>query len=162
VINESNDRILSNIYEALRHKAHAVRKAAIQVLPHSEDTFNAMQDAGILQDPNGATQLAAINKLWSIPSSDKLSDMLVSLAKNSGISEDLWLKRATYLSSVKHNSGFLAALKRDNPNVIEEESTTAEQNQAHPGVTIHLSMELKWVKEKGGILSATTRYLQEY
>lgn len=126
VVNDGNTQILSVLDKALQNPAASVRKAAMQVLPVNEKTFRQLYDSGILNDKDGPTRLAALNKLWELPTSDALSDELIRLTTDESVNGDLWLRRATYLACVKHKDSFVEALSRDNPNFIEDNGLAAK------------------------------------
>lgn len=113
-----DSEVLAVAKEALSHPADAVRKGAIQVLPNDESTLAMIQKSRVLKDKNGRTRLAAINKLWKLPSTDALAETILSLANENSVLSDLWLARATYLAAVKHEDLFLKAVLKDNPNAL--------------------------------------------
>lgn len=124
VVNEGNAQVMTAVKTALNHPAPGVRKAAVQVLPVYNRAFEMIAESGIINDKSDAIRLAAINKLWELPSSEGLADLLVQLTSDDTVNEDLWLRRATYLASVKHKEAFLNALERDNPNFVADNLAT--------------------------------------
>lgn len=116
---EDGDEEMYTVLEsALNHPADAVRKAALQILPSDENALTLLNKSGVLNDKHGPVRLAAINKLWEIPSSTELAKTLISLSKDKNIVDDLWLARATYVAAVKHKESFVAALNELDPNAI--------------------------------------------
>ena len=120
LINESNRDVVDAVQTSLHHGAPGVRKAAIQSLPNNAGTFEAIKESGVLEDHNQRTLLAAINKLWSQPTSVQLANTILNLAKRDDILNNLWLSRATYLAAVKHKDSFTEALAKDDPEVFDQ------------------------------------------
>ena len=120
LINQDNPQVIGAIEVALRHPAEGVRKAAVQAMPSDDDAYDAIANSNILKDANQQTLLAAINKLWQLPSSEKLANTILSLAKRDDILSDLWLSRATYMVAVKHKDSFIDVLVQDDPDALDE------------------------------------------
>ena len=94
---------------ALRHPAAGVRKAALQVLPETRQTLDAAQAAGMLQDPDPHTRLAAILLVSRMPANDELGAMLYQLGKAPDVQNDEWLSQAVIASAAQHRAGYLKA-----------------------------------------------------
>ncbi len=125
---EGDDEMLKLIQSALSHPAAAVRKAALQILPADKLALDIILESGILEDTHGPTKLAAINKLWDLPSSEVLGETLLTLTRNKKLTEDLWLARATYVAAVKHKESFVKTLSKSEPSAIaaSQGSTTTD------------------------------------
>lgn len=98
---------------ALSHPAPGVRKAALQVLPNNYETRNAMMNAGVWQDPDPHTQLAALLKLSDMPADPEVGEQLYTLTANDRLAQDLWLSQALMIAANTHKAGFFAAYEAD-------------------------------------------------
>ena len=115
---EEDKEMFDLIANALSHPAAAVRKAALQILPSDEKALEILNTAGVLEDNHGPVRLAALNKLWELPSSSAVAETLLSLTKDEKITEDLWFARSTYVAAVKHKEAFVTTLNAADPNAI--------------------------------------------
>ena len=123
LVSEENTDVFTAVEGALRHEAAGVRKAALMVLPNESSSFELISSAGLFHDPHPQTRLAALNKLWHMPSTEDVSNLLVQLAKDEDVLRDLWLSRSVYLAAVKHKDDFIKGLVKDNPDIFMERST---------------------------------------
>ena len=98
---------------ALKHPAPGVRKAALQVLPTTNEASQAIIDAGLLNDPDAHTRLSAVLALSDMPYSDELGYTLYEASKDSVMYNDYWLAKALYIASAKHFAGFYEAYRTD-------------------------------------------------
>ena len=117
-VNDGDKEVLDLVGAALSHPADAVRKAAVQILPSQEEALQIIVDSKILFDTHGPVRLAALNKLWELPSSETLANVLMELTKDNSVTDDLWLARAIYCAAVKHKEVFVKALNAYDPNAI--------------------------------------------
>jgi putative membrane-bound dehydrogenase-like protein len=99
--------------EALKHPAAGVRKAAAMVLPRTASSASAILSAGLLQDPDLHTRLAAILAVADMPSSAAIGQALYGEAQKTDNYSDRWLSRAFYIAANKHRDSFVAQYKAD-------------------------------------------------
>ena len=120
----SNEEALQAALDALNHPAAGVRKAAAQVLPRTEDVRDALLEAGLLDDPDLHTRLAAVLALAETPPSEEAGQQLYAISQEPDVYEDRWLGQAVYLAADVHADGFLAAYDADStalsPDVLPE------------------------------------------
>ena len=98
--------------EALKHPAAGVRKAAAMVLP----TAHAAQPllaAGLLQDPDLHTRLAAVLAVADLPTSPEIGQALYTASQRPENYGDRWLSRAIYIAANRHQKVFTAAYRAD-------------------------------------------------
>ena len=139
LISDEHQDVLEAVSRALSHPVPSIRKAVVQALPSTEETLDIMLASNILKDEDPRIQLAAINKLWDLPSSTKLANTIVTLAHDEDSLSDLWLARAIYLAAVKHKEEFVLALLKNNPdllNEMESKRESAEINFIDPDLDI--------------------------
>jgi putative membrane-bound dehydrogenase-like protein len=112
-LNGSNSQATDAAVSALRHPAAAVRKAAVQVLPANAATLAEIRSAGVLEDRDAHTRLAAVLFLSQLPASDELGQLLYAMGKASDVEQDEWLSQALYVAAAKHRTGYLKAYSSD-------------------------------------------------
>lgn len=110
--------LLESIYDALKHKTAGVRKAAIKMLPADGRTAVELMASNTLFDRDDHVRLAAINKVFDLPSNIDLAQALVELSNDTKVQNDVWLARATYLAAVKHRELFVQALLKAQPDAL--------------------------------------------
>ena len=99
--------------EALKHPAAGVRKAAAMVLPKTAEGANAITAAGLLEDKDLHTRLAAILVLADAPSSPELGRLLYRASNVPENYTDRWLSRAMFIAATRHKAPFLSEYKGD-------------------------------------------------
>jgi len=102
LLDGSNTEAFNVAAEALKHPSAGVRKAALQVLPVNSAALTAITKAGLLNDANLNTRLAAILKVADLPASAETGRELQSAAGLSQNSEDRWIREALKVAMVKH------------------------------------------------------------
>jgi uncharacterized protein len=96
--------------KALSHPAAGVRKAAAEVLPKTEQSFDSIQL--LLNDPNLNTRLATIVGLVEVPASDKIGEALYQASLVEENTKDRWLSKALLAAAITHQKGFMAAAEK--------------------------------------------------
>jgi putative membrane-bound dehydrogenase-like protein len=99
--------------EALKHPAAGVRKAAAMVLPKTAEAASAITSAGLLQDPDLHTRLAAVLVIADMPDSPAIGRALYTEARKPENFKDKWLSRALYIAATRHRGSFLTQYKAD-------------------------------------------------
>lgn len=109
--------------KALSHPAAGVRRAAIQVLPKTSETFEAIKKAGLFEDKDFRVRLAAVLATTEMPGSDAIGAELVNMAGKEENFGDTWLKYALTISSKLNERGFRAEFAKRgfnmNPTLME-------------------------------------------
>jgi len=118
----SNTEAVNVAIQALSHPSAGVRKAALQVLPNTAATSSAIQKAGLLNDPDLNTRLAAILRTSDLPASADLATELQASAGLSQNNEDRWIKEALKVAIAKHGD-VSATDKHSNHNMNSGEKT---------------------------------------
>ncbi|HRQ50735.1 MAG TPA: plastocyanin/azurin family copper-binding protein, partial [Agriterribacter sp.] len=109
---DNNKEALRVAIGALKHPAAGVRRAAIQVLPATEEVSKALMEAGVFEDSDLRVVLAAVLKACDLPSSEALGEILFKLASTEGGSaEDKWIQKALFIASGVQRQGFEKAFK---------------------------------------------------
>ena len=80
--------------KALTHPAAGVRKAAIEVLPKTTATFQAMQKAKLFEDKDLRVRLAAVLATTDMKPSAAIGNVLVDMAEKEENITDTWLRHA--------------------------------------------------------------------
>ena len=118
-----NQEALNVALKALNHPAAGVRRAAIQVLPKTTATFQAIQKAKMFDDKDFRVRLAAVLATTDMKPSAEIGNVLVSMAEKEENITDTWLKHALIIASKINQETFRIAFKKrglnDNPSLIE-------------------------------------------
>ena len=107
----SDQEALQVVEKAMKHPAAGVRKAAVQVMPKNQQGIKAIQNNGLMNDPNLNTRLATFVSLASLPASAEIGEMIYQASLNKENEQDKWLAPALYAAAVTHEEGFLNAIK---------------------------------------------------
>lgn len=102
LLDGSNTEAFGVAVEALSHPSAGVRKAALQVLPANSAALAAITKAGLLNDANLNTRLAAVLKVADLPESPETGKELEAAAGLSQNSEDRWISVALKVAIAKH------------------------------------------------------------
>ncbi|MSU33892.1 MAG: c-type cytochrome [Pedosphaera sp.] len=108
-----NGAALNAVRSALRHLNPAVRQAAVQVLPASTETGDALISGRLLSDSDAQVRLAAFLALAQTPSTVSVGNAIHQALAVQGNWSDRWLREAATCAAARHESGFLAALLAD-------------------------------------------------
>lgn len=130
----SNEEALETAIGALDHPAAGVRKAAIQVLPETEEAQQAIMESDVLEDPNERTQLAVLLATIEMEPSEEVGQALFSLSQDSNLVQDEWLVEALKLAGNKHEAGYRTASSSSST----EEQTASDQDSASDATTVRI------------------------
>jgi azurin len=89
-----------------------VRKAAVMVLPPAQ-AAQPLLAAGVLQDPDLHTRLAAVLAVADVPTSPAIGQALYAASQRPENFEDRWLSRAIYIAANRHQKNFTTAYHAD-------------------------------------------------
>ena len=148
---KTDSNALGLVKGALYHKASAVRKAAIQILPRNDDTDDALFKANTLNDRDPNVQLSALIYFSERPSSQKVGSLLHDLGKNDAVLSDLWLFKALYAASAKHVDGFLNAFMTANPDYKKPSDEVSNMSSHSYDDTNWETMEIPQHMEDAGL-----------
>lgn len=109
----SNSEAHEVVLAALRHPSGGVRKAAVQVLPTSQEAVEAILEANLLNDPDLHTRLAALLAISEMPDSDAAGAAIYAASLQPDVIEDEWLPEAIFIAASTHQNGFLDAYAAD-------------------------------------------------
>ncbi|TDH19993.1 dehydrogenase [Segetibacter sp. 3557_3] len=109
VLDGTNKEAFDVATKALSHPIGGVRRAAIQVLPRTAATFQAIQRSKVLDDSDGRVKLAAILALTDMNGTPEVGEALVDVALKPENEKDNWLKYAITAAATKHQTHFAAA-----------------------------------------------------
>jgi putative membrane-bound dehydrogenase-like protein len=104
-----NEQALAAARSALQHPSAAVRVNAVQVLPRTAASAEAI--LGLLQDPDPQVRLKALVALGDMPSSMEAGRAVYALLSQPATMQDRWLREAAALAAAVHSRGFLAAAR---------------------------------------------------
>jgi len=119
----TNPQALAVVIQSLSHPAAGVRKAAIEVLPKTTVSFQAMQKAKLFEDKDLRVRLAAVLATTDMTPSAAIGNVLVNMAEKEENVTDTWLRHALIIASKLNMETFKAAFKKkglnDNPSLLE-------------------------------------------
>jgi azurin len=143
----SNNEAMQVAIKALSHPAAGVRKAAIQVLPRTQNAVAAIQTSNLLSDPNLNTRLAAVLAVTTMQPSPKLGELIYAATLKPENGNDEWLSRALLAAAITHEDGFRAAAAKAPPASpeLQMSSFTDRVNKA-------LSQEVYALPRRGSLL----------
>ena len=93
--------------KALSHPSAGVRRNALDVLPPSHESAEAILAARLYDDPDSQVRLAALLALADMPEDNKVGHVVAQLSPT-----DRWLTDALISAAAMHAPGFLAALAK--------------------------------------------------
>ena len=108
-IKNENSQISEAVYKALSHPSAGVRINALRLLPDSEESVEAIQASGCLQDFNRQVMLASILAIADMPDHNQGSQ-LATMVTNPVLIRDKWLRDALTSAAGVHAESFLPAI----------------------------------------------------
>lgn len=109
LLNGNNQEALEVAQKALSHPAPGVRKAALEVLPKTEENLKAIQASGTLQDENLNTRMHAFLALVEMPENAIIGELIHEASLIEENETDDWLTKALFAAASHHSESFLAA-----------------------------------------------------
>jgi putative membrane-bound dehydrogenase-like protein len=95
---------------ALKHVSAGVRRNALQVLPRSEISLQALLDSGVLANADAQVRLAALLALAEMPASDAAGNAIAGELLKPENLNDRWIPDAATSAAARHDLAFLQAL----------------------------------------------------
>ncbi|WP_158607302.1 PVC-type heme-binding CxxCH protein [Rhodohalobacter sp. SW132] len=105
----SNEEAIDAVVGALSHPSAGVRQNAVQVLPLSPASADAILDGGLLRDNSLQVRLKTLNSLSDMPPSERVGEEIFRVFQDSENIEDRWIREAAAISARIHGGGFIAA-----------------------------------------------------
>ncbi len=95
---------------ALGHKSAGVRRNALQVLPRSTASTQALLASGLLRDRDAQVRLAAMLALSDLPASSEAGAAIFAVMTSDRYHQDRWIQDAIVSAAATNADGFLAAI----------------------------------------------------
>ncbi len=95
---------------ALKHPSAGVRRAAVNVLPRTAATGEALLAQGLLKDPEAQVRLATFLALAETPSSEAAGRAVLAALQDPRNANDRWLREAGAGAAARQVEGFVRAL----------------------------------------------------
>ena len=83
------------------------------VLPKTAEAASAIAAAGLLEDKDLHTRLAALLVMADAPATPELGRLLYKVSANAENYSDRWLSRAMFIAATRHKAAFLTEYKAD-------------------------------------------------
>lgn len=127
-LDASNDKDAHEaLLKAAKHKAPAVRKAALQILAKNGWSGDDLIASGLLRDSDPSVRLAAINALQRVSPSQAIGQALYELSEEPAVSQDNWLSQAVYVAAGAHAAEFVSAYRKAHPEFNENKVAHREE-----------------------------------
>ncbi len=124
----SNEEALDAAMKALSHPAAGVRKAAVSVLPRNQQSLDAIQKNGLINDPDLNVRMNTLLALAEFPTSNEIGEQIFEASQQTENLKDAWLRKALFAAAVTHTDGFLAA--SENATVSQKSAFTNQMELA--------------------------------
>ncbi|MFO0906437.1 MAG: PVC-type heme-binding CxxCH protein [Pirellulales bacterium] len=112
VVNDKNPDVLQAVQAALQHKSAGVRRNAVQVLPSTAASAEAIAASNLTSDDDAQVKLAAILALADMPSHPAAGKRTAQLALDAAnVMQDRWLADAVTSAAAVQSFAFLQELK---------------------------------------------------
>ena len=106
----SNPDALAAARAALAHPSAGVRKAAVDVMPRSPESADAVITGKLLADPDAHVVRSALLALSEMPPSDAAGAAVYNVLSKLGNRPDRVLADAATIAAARHDAGFLKAV----------------------------------------------------
>lgn len=95
------------LYAGLSHPSFVVQKAALEILPVSEESSDQLAKSGLLTHEDPRVRLAALLKAGELPETSTLFTEIDQLANDPATAEDKWLDAALKIYYREENKEFV-------------------------------------------------------
>lgn len=129
MVMEQNPDVMKAVESALKHPAAGVRKATVQVLPASANSYQLLVKYNLLQDADLNTRLAAWTAVADYPASDEIGESVYKATLNKKNEDDKWMYKILQAAAAQHEVGFNKAAAKSAGGFAKEitESLANEQ-----------------------------------
>ncbi len=111
-IDEEKPEVIASVRGALAHRSAGVRRNALQVLPQTPASVDAIVASGLTKDEDAQVKLAAILALADMPATPAAGRQVAQLAAGAAETmNDRWLADAVTSAAAVQAFGFLQQLK---------------------------------------------------
>jgi putative membrane-bound dehydrogenase-like protein len=109
VIDDSHPEVLTAVRSALRHPSAGLRRNAVQVLPRTEASSQAIIDAKLLEDADAQVRLESLLAISDLPNSQLAGNAVARALTSPENFDDRWLKDAATCAAAANATDFLLA-----------------------------------------------------
>lgn len=138
LLDGSNREATETVTRALSHPAPGVRKAAAMALPPVGSSFAEIAKAGLLNDPDLNTRLAAFNALAVFEPNDLIGRAIFEASLNPENEQDKWLSKSLGIAAIRHEKGFREAVAGNLGDFTKEILTMLDQESYAVGRRVNL------------------------
>ncbi len=131
VVNTANQEVLKAVESALTHPAAGVRKAAVQILPATLESYGLLVKYNLLQDTDLNTRLAAWIAVADYPSDEEMGAAVYKAAQDKTNEEDKWMSKVLHAAAARHEEGFLKAFAGNSSDSFAKEIATALETEQY-------------------------------
>ncbi|PYK98809.1 MAG: hypothetical protein DME19_11085 [Verrucomicrobia bacterium] len=108
-LDRSNAKAMEAATSALKHPSAGVRRAAVMVLPHDDDSLKVLLADKLLDDPDPQVRIAALLACSEMPVSDAAAAAVFAALQQPRNSDDRWIPDAATAAAARNDAGFLRA-----------------------------------------------------
>ncbi|MCZ6792825.1 MAG: c-type cytochrome [Planctomycetota bacterium] len=106
----SDPRATAVAYAALKHRSAGVRRNAVQVLPPTLESVEALLAAGSSRDRDAQVRLMALLALADLPPTEEAGRAIVAALSDPTNADDRWITDAATCAAAKNNQYYLQAV----------------------------------------------------
>ncbi len=107
-----NEQALAAAVSALGHPSTGVRQNAVQVLPKTESSLEAILEAGLLEDEHPRVRREALLALAEMPASGAVGEAIYAMLGKAENVDERWVRESVTLAASVHAEGFLGSADR--------------------------------------------------
>jgi putative membrane-bound dehydrogenase-like protein len=146
-IDAAHGDVVAAVVKALHHPSAAVRKAAVDVLPRTKESAEALIAEKVLDDANPQVRKSGLLALSEMPNSDRAGTAVFSSLARKEDAEDRFILDAAAIAASKHDAGFLQAAFAAHPGEGSPNSAAREVVNLIPNPsfeTVNGTRPLSW------------------
>ncbi|MHB1421889.1 MAG: PVC-type heme-binding CxxCH protein [Gemmataceae bacterium] len=138
-----------SVYSDLGHASPGVRRAALGVLPRSEDLVITILKADLLKDREPLVRRAALLALSEMPPSKDAGNAILAVLMAPENAKDRWIPLAATCAAARHDVGFLTAAltAKTNTDTVRRVVRIVAEHYARGTALSHLSDLLNRLKD---------------
>jgi len=113
VLDGSHPKATTAAYAALKHRSAGVRRNAVQVLPRTKKSVEAILSTGVLNDSDAQVRLTSLLALADLPATSKAGAAIVAALNDPANANDRWIPDAATAAAANNDRFFLQSLSSE-------------------------------------------------
>jgi putative membrane-bound dehydrogenase-like protein len=146
---KSDARTTELLHKDLKHASAGVRRAAVNVLPRTEESVRAILRADLLKEREPLVCRTVLLALGEMPASKEAGAAIHALLLAPDKAKDRWIPLAATSAAARHDAGFLAAAlaAKDNSDAVRRVVRIVAEHYARGDVTSSIAELLTPLKD---------------